>query len=439
MAATEGTRASGAPMTELTERSDRGGLARLRRVGRAAAYVAVGLPVTTIMFTVAVTAAGLTVGLMFAFLVGIPVGWLSAMVMRGGARLERSRANTYRVGIVDPVLPLSADTWWRRVVERARSRARWREFAYHVASFPISVMTFVITVTAWCGALALVVLPFVLRTMPDDVAHFWFFDISEQGPGRWIAALVGLVGLVVVAPLITVGAADLQWSLARRLLGPNERDALAAQVADARSRRASAVSSAEAERRRIERDLHDGAQQRLVALAATLGAARQRLGADPADPEVSEMVGVAHDEAKAALGEIRDLVRGIHPAILDDRGIDAALSAVIARSLVPVELDVQLGERPPAAVESAAYFVVSEALTNVARHSGATRARVSIAQTANRLVVEITDDGHGGADPSKGTGLAGLRERVAGMGGTSELLSPPGGPTTIVVELPCES
>ena len=147
----------------------------------------------------------------------------------------------------------------------------------------------------------------------------------------------------------------------------------------------------------------------------------------------------AHEEAKAALSEIRDLVRGIHPVILEDRGIDAALSAVVARSPVPVVLDVQIAERPPAAVESAAYFVVTEALTNVARHSGATRANVSIARAADRLVVEIRDNGHGGADASKGTGLHGLRERVAGMGGTTYVISPEGGPTTILVELPCGS
>jgi signal transduction histidine kinase len=236
---------------------------------------------------------------------------------------------------------------------------------------------------------------------------------------------------------LTIGAASVQWALADRLLGPTEDERLAEQVSDLQSRRTAAVDSAEAERRRIERDLHDGAQQRLVALAATLGAAREKLDDDPEAGR--ELVATAHEEAKAALSEIRDLVRGIHPVILEDRGIDAALSAVIARSPVPVVLDVQIAERPPAAVESAAYFVVTEALTNVARHSGATRANVSIARSADRLVVEIRDNGHGGADASKGTGLHGLRERVAGMGGTTYVISPEGGPTTILVEMPCGS
>jgi signal transduction histidine kinase len=139
------------------------------------------------------------------------------------------------------------------------------------------------------------------------------------------------------------------------------------------------------------------------------------------------------------LREIRDLVRGIHPVILEDRGLDAALSAVVARSPIPVSLDVAITQRPPAAVESAAYFVVQEALTNVARHAMATKAFVSIARAGDRLVIEVRDDGVGGADATKGTGLAGLRDRVAGLGGSIYVISPPGGPTTISVELPCGS
>jgi signal transduction histidine kinase len=205
----------------------------------------------------------------------------------------------------------------------------------------------------------------------------------------------------------------------------------------AESGRAAAVDSAEAERRRIERDLHDGAQQRLVALAMDLGAARERLDRDPAGAKV--LVAEAHEEAKAALKELRDLVRGIHPVILEDRGLDAALSAVVARSPVPVELTVELTRRPPDHIESAAYFVVSEALANVARHASATRAAVSIATSADRLVVEVRDDGVGGADPGRGTGLQGLADRVRGLGGTFDVLSPEGGPTTVLVELPCAS
>jgi signal transduction histidine kinase len=227
--------------------------------------------------------------------------------------------------------------------------------------------------------------------------------------------------------------------MAARLALENARLAaeLRAQLGRVEESRRRIVAAGDEERRRIERDIHDGAQQRLVALAANLGTARERLDDDPAAGK--EMVAVAHEEAKAALAEIRDLVRGIHPVILEDRGLDAALSAVVARSSVPVSLDVHVAHRPPPAAESAAYFVVNEALTNVARHARATRAHVSIARAGDRLVVEVRDDGIGGADPALGSGLQGLRDRVAGLGGSMYVISPAGGPTTISVELPCGS
>ena len=279
-------------------------------------------------------------------------------------------------------------------------------------------------------------LPLWVSSLPGESAKFWLFEIT-QGSGALAASAVGLLGVVLVAPWVTVGLATLQLKLATSLLGPNTEEVHAEQVTRLETSRTAAVDSAEAERRRIERDLHDGAQQRLVALAANLGAARQKLDDDP--EAARQMVADAHDESKAALREIRDLVRGIHPVILEDRGLDAALSAVVARSPIPVELDVDVAVRPPAAIESAAYFVVNEALANVARHAHATTAQVSIARAGNRLVIEVRDNGQGGADPTRGTGLQGLRDRVAGLGGTIYVISPPGGPTTISVELPCGS
>ena len=213
--------------------------------------------------------------------------------------------------------------------------------------------------------------------------------------------------------------------------------ALDKRVEDLRGSRERIIEAADAERRRIERDLHDGAQQRLVALAMDLGTARERLETDPEGGR--QLVAEAHEEAKAALKDIRDLVRGIHPVILEDRGLDAALSAVVARSPVPVTLDVDLAERPPPAVESTAYFVVSEALTNVAHHAEATRAVITIAQARDRLVVEVRDDGKGGAVVGNGTGLTGLRDRVTALGGVLHVISPPGGPTTLLAEIPCGS
>jgi signal transduction histidine kinase len=166
-----------------------------------------------------------------------------------------------------------------------------------------------------------------------------------------------------------------------------------------------------------------------------LGRARESFDADP--DRARHLIAEAHDEAKAALGELRDLVRGVHPAILGDRGLDAALSAVVARSPVPVDLKVDVARRPTPEVESAAYFFVTEALANMARHSRATAAAVTVVRAGGRLLVEVADNGAGGADPTQGTGLAGLAGRFESLGGRLQIVSPPGGPTTLMGELPC--
>jgi signal transduction histidine kinase len=168
-----------------------------------------------------------------------------------------------------------------------------------------------------------------------------------------------------------------------------------------------------------------------------LGRARERFDTDPAGAR--QLVDDAHEEAKAALKELRGLARGIHPAILTDRGLDAALSVVLARCPVPVTLSVELPKRPEAALESAAYFVVAEALTNVAKHAKASRAEVSVELENQELIIEVTDNGVGGAVASKGSGLDGLADRVSALGGWMSIVSPPDGPTTLIVKLPCES
>ena len=213
-----------------------------------------------------------------------------------------------------------------------------------------------------------------------------------------------------------------------------EKLELADRVDVLTSSRQRAVDSAQAERSRIERDLHDGAQQRLVSLAMTLGRAKSRLAADDA---ARPLIDEAHQEAKMAIAELRDLTRGLQPPVLSDRGLDAALSALAARSPVPVQVDVDMSHRPSPTVEAIAYFVVAEALTNVAKHSGARHATVSAKRVDNTLHVLIRDDGMGGADPS-GSGITGIADRIAGVDGTLTLESPVGGPTVVSVVLPCE-
>jgi signal transduction histidine kinase len=400
-------------------------------------HIVLGVLVGTVTFTLMVTLLALSLSLLITFPLALPFVWLLFVVARGIGHVERSRyAALLGVEMVDPVPPLRETSLWRRLIERVKSRPRWREIVYGVVRLPLSLLTMLPTVVAWCGSAALLALPFYVSHMPGGTAKFWLFEVS-QGAGSVIAAVVGAAGLVLLAPWVTHAMAAIDAAVGRRLLSLSPQEAVDRRVAQLETSRAAAVDSAEAERRRIERDLHDGAQQRLVSLAMDLGDARERLESDPEGGRA--LVAEAHEEAKAALKEIRDLVRGIHPVILEDRGLDAALSAIVARSPVPVRLHVDVAERPPAAVESTAYFVVAEALTNVARHAEATTAAVTIERSGDRLVIEVRDDGRGGANPKAGSGLRGLRDRVQAHQGSMHVVSPPGGPTTLFVELPCGS
>jgi signal transduction histidine kinase len=406
------------------------------RLWRALVHVVLSAPIGGLTFALTVTLGSAAIALLITFLLALPVAWLLFVGGHVAAGIERNRLGALLgLDLDDPVRIPTAPTWFGRLTERLRSKARWRELAYLVLLLPLGLVTGGIAGVAWCGSAALLLLPAYVPALPGETAKLGLFEIGLGVPGA-AAVLVGAAGLAMAAPWATLAMAEAQAAVARRLLGPDPQAELAGEVTRLETSRRAAVEGAEDERRRIERDLHDGAQQRLVALAAGLGAAREKLREDA---EAEAMVAEAHEEAKAALRELRDLVRGIHPVILGDRGLDAALSAVVARSPVPVRLEVSIDERPSAAVESAAYFVVSEALANVAAHSGATEAAVAIARSGNRLVVEVRDDGAGGADPAGGTGLAGLRGRVEALGGVLYVISPPGGPTTLLAELPCGS
>jgi signal transduction histidine kinase len=225
--------------------------------------------------------------------------------------------------------------------------------------------------------------------------------------------------LLAAAPWLTAAVGTLDARAARALLGPSRAEELEHQVEHLAETRAGVVDAADAERRRLERDLHDGTQQRLVSLAMRLGMARAER---PDAAQAHQVIAEAHEEAKAALLELRHLVRGLHPAVLEDRGLDAALSGVAARLPIPVRLTVDVPGRPSPTIEAVAYFVVSEGLTNIAKHAQASQAEVFV-QRAD--------------DPACGTGLAGLAKRAASVDGTFEIASPPGGPTLLTVDLPC--
>ena len=200
--------------------------------------------------------------------------------------------------------------------------------------------------------------------------------------------------------------------------------------------RASSTAS-DTERRRLERNLHDGAQSRFVGLALLLGHARRRVDADPTDPEIADLLAQATAELQAGLAELRELARGIHPPLLTDQGLEPALHALAARAPVPVTLAADVGERLPAPVEIAAYFVVAEALANVGKYAQACEATIAVRRVNGLVTVEVADDGVGGADAGRGTGLRGLTDRVAVLDGTLAVDSPRGGGTRLHVEIPC--
>jgi signal transduction histidine kinase len=251
-------------------------------------------------------------------------------------------------------------------------------------------------------------------------------------PAAFGVAVLGVL-LMGVGAYVLGTAAGARAGLTRLLIASREGE-LGAEVVELARSRARLVDAFEAERRRIERDLHDGAQQRLVALTMVLALARLDVPAGP----LADQLDKAHEEAGKALAELRELIHGIHPKVLTDYGLQAAVADAADRCVVPVDVDLELPGRPARAVESAAYFVVCEALANVARHSGADRARVSGGHRDGRLFLEVRDDGRGGADPSAGSGLVGLADRVSVLDGRLVLTSPPDGPTLLRVEFPCE-
>ncbi|WP_225835435.1 sensor histidine kinase [Streptomyces sp. NK08204] len=244
--------------------------------------------------------------------------------------------------------------------------------------------------------------------------------------------LTSLFVLWPVLPFIARGLANVDRAMVRGLLSPS--DELERRIAELESDRGVVVDTAAADLRRIERDLHDGAQARLVSLAMGLGLAKEKLLEDPDAAAV--MVDEAHGEVKLALQELRDLARGIHPAVLTDRGLDAALSAVASRCAVPVRVEVDLPARPAPAIEGIAYFTVSELLQNISKHSGARSASVDVWRTDDRLFIEVRDDGRGGARLDGGTGMRGLAERLGAVDGLFVVDSPSGGPTVVTAELP---
>jgi signal transduction histidine kinase len=400
------------------------------------AYLLLAGVLGTVWFVFLVTVLSLGVGLAVT-LVGIPIligsvyawGWL--------AEIERRTIGALTGNVIaSPYRPLPEGGWWGRLRARLADPATWKDLTFLFLQFPFGLLSFIVATTVLSVGVGNLTLPLWYWAIPDgaDWALFGALEVDQLGEAL---ALVPFGALVLVAGIPALGALGRFYgAYAELLLGSNEDPALTAQVSDLRDARARIIEAADAERRRIERDLHDGAQQRLVALSLNLRMAEKRAAAG--DPAAAELVRSAGEEANLALKELRDLARGIHPAMLTNRGLAAALDDLAGRAAVPTEIVAVPPQRLPDPVESTAYFLVSECLANIGKHSQATQATVAVTVVGDEVEVIVKDDGVGGADLGNGSGLQGLEDRVGALDGCVDIDSPPGAGTTVMATIPLE-
>jgi len=355
-------------------------------------------------------------------------------------RVQRQRLRA-TAGVAIPPRPAIPDRLTLRgIAATARSRATWQQAGYHLLAGPALAVAAAAAFVMWLGGVLYTLVyayawteppGSLLRdgeSSPPHILRFLYVPLDAY-------LMLGGIALLLAAPWLSAAVGAVDARAARALLGPSRAEELQLRVEQLTETRAGVVDAADAERRRLERDLHDGTQQRLVSLAIRLGMARATPAADAAQANL--VIAEAHEETKAALAELRNLIRGLHPPVLEDRGLDAALSGVTARMPIPVRLTVDVAHRPPPTIEAVAYFVVSEGLTNITKHAQATQAEVFVQRAGDRLHIIVSDDGVGGAAPGSGTGLSGLAKRAQSVDGTFEIASPPGGPTLLTVDLPC--
>jgi signal transduction histidine kinase len=393
------------------------------------------LVVGTLWFTVFTTLIATGASLLIT-LVGLPILTATFYLARAAAHVERQRARVFlNTDIETPVRkPAKSNGLWHRLVAPFADRTTWKELFYLWIVQPVqSVVNFTVAVTAWAVPLWAISLPIYATYAPPEV---WSGEKIDTWSEIVPISIAGLI-LLPLVPRIIHAFARADAAVARWGLSPSKTRALEERIDSLRETQARSVDIAMADRRQIERDLHDGAQQRLLSLGMDLGMALEKFESDP--DAARALVGDAHQELQRAIAELRNLARGIHPAVLTDRGLDAALSALGARSPVPVQLDVELRERPPASVEATAYFIVAEALANAAKHAHANTVEVRVRTIGDTLHVEVADNGVGGAAEHPGGGLAGLADRATSVEGSLRVSSPAGGPTIVAAELPCAS
>jgi signal transduction histidine kinase len=406
----------------------------LRQLALDTVYLVLALPMGILTFTFVVTGWSVGLGLLITF-IGLPILMLTVYASRWLAWVERRRAALVLGEPIGEVYKAPASGhFFDRIRAMFSDPSTWKDLAWHLLLLPVGIANFVVAVTAWSASLGLVSIPAWWWATPEA-------DRMDAGPitvDSWGAAFlccaIGIIAIPIAAALVR-GTAAASGSLGKVVLGPTRRQ-LEERVEVLAQTRAGAVDAAAAELQRIERDLHDGAQARLVSLALDLGMAEERFERDPEGAR--ELVERARGEAKLAMSELRDLARGIRPALLAERGLGEAISALAARTPLPTNVQVDLDGRLPAPVELAAYFTVAEALTNAVKHAEARSARVHLWRDGDRLRIEVRDDGRGGADPG-GHGLDGLSKRLAALDGTLAIASPRGGPTVLYAEVPCAS
>ena len=394
------------------------------------------------------TVFGLAV--LLTLLIGAALSWVVAVgtiCLAAGlrlaarlARVDRGRVSRWYGHVVPAArLPVRAPGQQLVAAQRSwcRSPAAWRLARYQLTRAPgCWAAGFVLAMCGWAIVGLLIVLPLRARPAAPGFTS-WIFGSGPLSSGiELVAWLSGLALLLAFAPLVRAFA-RLDAAYAARMLGPAQAEVLAGEVERLAQSRAQAIDAGDIERHRIERDLHDGVQPRLVSLAMQIDRARSRLGRDPSAAD--ELLRQAHVDAKGALADLRSIARGIHPAILDERGLDAALSALVAGSAVPVDVSVRLSRRPGRSQEAVAYFVAAEAIANLAKHAAATQAALAISDESGDLIVRAADNGHGGAIVTPGGGLAGIAARLAAVDGSLAVDSPEGGPTTVTAVIPCGS
>lgn len=417
----------------------------LVRLGRDTAYVLLGFPLAIVAFVVVIVGLSLSAGLLITLL-GIPVAVGTLWAARGLGAVERGRLMLVSDRPVPPRPPLVGRGQGRRGwLAPLRDGQAWLEALHAIVAFPIAITTFVVTVTWYAGALGGLSYPLWSRFLPENRVGDSNYGPGEAlgyGPGLdvWLYTAAGLLFLLTLPAVVRVCVLA-QSGLARLLVANAQMSELRERVDTLSASRSAVVQAGTATLQKLERDIHDGPQQRLVRLQMDLASAERRFADDP--EAARGLVVGAQGQVTEALGELRALSRGIAPPILVDRGLTAALSALAARCTVEVSLDVRLpdGSRLPAQVESAAYFVVAESLTNVAKHSHATTCQVSVvsAGTSRKdaaVRIEVRDNGIGGASLGKGHGLAGLGDRVEAVDGSLSVSSPNGGPTVLTAVIP---